>query len=88
VAYEEITAVFENRYRVHHVEEELHAHLRRKFQHAGESTQDFIAAIHHLAHRTYVDSTEQHFSREAARTFADGVTRPKTTRTLWGGMGH
>jgi hypothetical protein len=35
--YEEVTAVLENRYGYHHLEEAFHAQLRRRVQHAGES---------------------------------------------------
>jgi hypothetical protein len=35
-----------------------------------------------MAHHVYVDSAEQHISREAARAFADGVRKRDPRRQL------
>jgi hypothetical protein len=40
-----------------------------------ENLQEFAAAINHFTHHAYVDSTEQHISREVTRAFADEVRR-------------
>jgi hypothetical protein len=86
--YEEVTAVFEIRYRGHHLAEKFHAQLKRKVQHAGESLKEFAAAIDHLANRAYFDSTEQN-SREAARALADGLReRHLRGQLLLGNRGH
>jgi hypothetical protein len=68
---EEVAAVLENSYRDHHLAEGFHGQLRRMVQHAGESLEESAATIGHLAHCSYVDSTEQHSRKGTALAFTD-----------------
>lgn len=66
--------------------EAFHAQLMARVQHAFEYLQEFPAAIDHLAHLAYVDSAEQHSSREVACVFANGVReRDPRLQLLLGG---
>jgi hypothetical protein len=83
VTYEEVIAVLENRYGDHHLEEALHAQLKRRAQRVGESLQEFSAVIEHLAHHAHVELPEHCISKEATRAFADRIRAiNKTTATL------
>jgi hypothetical protein len=78
--YKGVAAVLENHYS-DHLAKAFHAQLRRD-QHTRESLQEFVATIDHLVHCVYVDSTEKHISREAARVFANGA-RERDQGTAW-----
>lgn len=73
VKYKEVTAVLENCCGDCYLVETFRTQPRRRVQHAGESLQEFAAAMGHLVYCAYVDSTEQHISREVACAFADMV---------------
>jgi hypothetical protein len=60
--------------------EEFNALLRRMIQNAGETLQEFSAAIDHLTYIAHVNSTQHHISMEGARAFAEGVRNKNRRR--------
>jgi hypothetical protein len=72
VTYKEITEAPENRCGDHYLGEAFQSQMKRRSRLVGESLQDFIATIDHLAHRAHIELPEHLISKEAARVFAYG----------------
>jgi peptide subunit release factor 1 (eRF1) len=74
--YEEILQALEDRFRDQHFAAGFRSQLKTRTQRAGESLQEFAAAIEQLAHRAYLTLPEERIRREAGKAFADGVKDP------------
>jgi hypothetical protein len=66
------TEVLENRYGDYHLEAACNSQLKM-IQLVGESRQEFVAAIAHLAHRAHIKLPEHLISKEVAHVFSSGI---------------
>jgi hypothetical protein len=74
--YEETFEALEDRFGDQHLAAAYRSQLKTQTQKAGESLQEFAAAIEQLAHRHYPALPEDHVRKDVGRAFTDGVEDP------------